>query len=107
MSSPVVDPRLPRPKIWLYPLVLSEHTFDKLRLLDCTFSEFELALASAIIIEERAISSTQLKELVLTVAWVRPLHVIVVVDDDRREERIVTVYEPTPRRWSKDYRRRR
>lgn len=50
---------------------------------------------------------TQLKELVLTVEWVRPLHVIVVVDDARREERIVTVYEPTPRRWSQDYRRRR
>ncbi len=33
-----------------------------------------------------------------------PLHVVDVIDDRRREERIVTVYEPDPDRWSADYR---
>lgn len=41
------------------------------------------------------------------VEWSRPLHVVVVVDDPRGEERIVTVYEPDRDRWTPDYRRRR
>jgi hypothetical protein len=32
---------------------------------------------------------------------------VVIVDDIRQEERIVTIYEPEPRQWSSDYRRRR
>jgi hypothetical protein len=47
------------------------------------------------------------KEVLLIVDWRRPLHVIVVVDDVRAEERVLTVYEPGPDRWSGDYRRRR
>jgi hypothetical protein len=47
------------------------------------------------------------KELVLIVDWQRPLHVVVVIDEIRHEERIVTVYEPDPARWSSDFRRRR
>ena len=107
MSGTPVDSRLPRRKTWHYPLLLSEHAFDKLRLIDCTFGEFERALLDALVIEEHALSSVQLKELVLTVEWVRPLHVIVVIDDRLREERVITVYEPDPQRWTPDYRRRR
>jgi hypothetical protein len=33
--------------------------------------------------------------------WQRPLHVVVVVDDIREEERIVPVYEPDEDRWSR------
>jgi hypothetical protein len=33
--------------------------------------------------------------------------VVVVVDDEHKEERIVTVYEPDPDLWLNDYRRRR
>ena len=47
------------------------------------------------------------KELLLTIDWKRPRHVVVVVDAARREERIVTVYEPDPVRWTDGYRRRR
>jgi hypothetical protein len=32
---------------------------------------------------------------------------VVVVDDAWREERIITVYEPTGEQWTPDYRRRR
>jgi hypothetical protein len=41
------------------------------------------------------------------VDWTRPLHLVVVVDERRQEERIVTVYEPDPDLWSPGYRRRR
>jgi hypothetical protein len=41
-----------------------------------------------------------LKELVLVIDWKRPLHVVIIVDGVRGEERIVTVYEPDPERWS-------
>jgi hypothetical protein len=98
---------LPRPKLWLHRRLITEHAFDKLRLLDCVFAEFEGALQSAVIIEERDLGDELVKELVLVVDWTRPLHVVVVVDDARGEERVVTVYEPDPERWSDDYRRRR
>ena len=48
-----------------------------------------------------------MKELVLIVDWTRPLHVVVVVDDIRAEERIVTVYEPDRNRWSADFKVRK
>lgn len=38
--------------------------------------------------------------------WTRSLHVVRVVDDARKKERIVTVYEPDPELWSDDFRRR-
>ena len=98
---------MPRPKVWHDRRLLSEHAFDKLRILDCTFAEFDAALAEAEVIEERDVTSNEVKEIVLVVDWVRPLHVVVVVDDAHQEERIVTVYEPDPSQWSSDYRRRR
>lgn len=65
----------PRPKVWRHPKVLSEHAFDKLRLLDCTLAEFESAIEHAEIIEERTIDGEgSLKELVLVVDWTRRLH---------------------------------
>ncbi len=86
---------------------MSEHTFDKLRLLDCTFAEFDTALGAAEVIEQHDLGPSDLKELVFVLDWVRPLHVVVVVDDAHEEERIVTIYEPDPDQWSSDYRRRR
>lgn len=99
--------RLPRPKVWTYARFLSEHAYDKLWALDCTFGEFEAALEHAIVIEESELVQASLKELILTIEWKYPLHVVVVVDPVRREERIVTVCQPNPRFWSPDYRRRR
>jgi hypothetical protein len=89
------------------PQALSEHAFDKLRLLDCTFAELGVAIPTAEIIEDRELDSGELKELLLLIAWKRPLHVVVIVDDLRREERLVTVYEPDRGMWTPDYRRRR
>ncbi|MGH8998876.1 MAG: hypothetical protein ACRDY7_05740 [Acidimicrobiia bacterium] len=58
-------------------------------------------------IEEVAIGLLAHKELVLLVRWREPLHVVIVVDEPKAEERIVTVYEPDPSKWTADYRRRR
>jgi hypothetical protein len=96
-----------RRKIWRHRRLISEHAFDKLRLLDCTFAEFEAALEEAEVIEEHNLGEGGVKELLLIVEWRRPLHVAVVVDDVRSEERVITVYEPDADRWSSDYRRRR
>lgn len=98
---------IPRRKVWEYPKWISEHAFDKLRLIDCTFAEFDVALESAEVIEEASLESEVLKELLLLVDWKRPLHVVLVVDSRSREERIVTVYEPHWEKWSSDYRERR
>lgn len=99
--------KLPRPKVWRYARLVSEHAFDKLRAIDCTFAEFAAAIEHAEILEEQALGEDgSPKELLLVIEWTRPLHVVVVVDEQHREERIVTVYEPDPDRWSADYRRR-
>lgn len=102
MSAP-----LPRRKIWRHERLITEHAFDKLRVIDCGFTEFAAALEAAEVIEDHALVDEQLKELVLLLEWTRPLHVVVIVDDRHQEERIVTLYEPDPERWADGYRRRR
>ncbi|MGH3929876.1 MAG: hypothetical protein ACRDTF_07850 [Pseudonocardiaceae bacterium] len=96
-----------RRKVLLFPVVLTEHVFDKVRSIDMTLAEFEQLLGCGEVIEEREAEPGRLKELVLVIEWRCPLHVVVIVDTVRGEERIVTVYEPDPHRWSHDYRRRR
>ena len=94
-------------KLFRFPIVLTDHVFDKVRSIDMTLAEFREVLQNGLVIEETVIAETALKQLVLAVDWLRPLHVVVVVDEAHREERIVTVYEPNPARWSPDFRRRR
>lgn len=101
------DPPVPHLKVGRHERLITEHAFDKLRAIDCTFAEFAAALEAAEVIEEHLLDDEQLKELVLTLEWKRPLHVVVVVDDRHQEERIVTLYEPDPQLWADGYRRRR
>lgn len=99
---------LPRPKVWAHPIVVSEHVFDKLWVLDLTFGELRsLLIEHTEVIEERWIEDGGLKEIVLSLDWTRPLHLVVIVDDVHREERLITVYEPSTERWSEDFRTRR
>ena len=98
---------LPRPKHWRFEKVLSEHVFDKLRVIDFTLAEFDVLRADAEVIEEVDLELHGVKELLLVVEWRVPLHVVVVVDSNRHEERLVTVYEPDADRWTDGYRRRR
>lgn len=44
----------------------------------------------------------------LVLGWVsgRPLHVVVADDDDEGVKIIITVYQPDPTQWSKDFRTR-
>jgi hypothetical protein len=81
--------------------------FRKVRAIDMTLAQFEQTLvASARVIQTTHIDE-RVKELLLLVDWVRPLHAVVVVDDTAAEERVVTVYEPTQNKWTDDYQRRR
>lgn len=97
-----------RVKVFVHPIVLTEHVFDKVRSIDMTLAEFNaLLIARGVVIEESVLGVGQVKELVLYIEWSRPLHVVVDVDETRREERIVTVYEPDTVRWTQDFRRRR
>jgi hypothetical protein len=89
-----------------YGVVLTENVFDKVRSIDMALVEFEDQLGGGEVIEETAVEEG-VKELLLIVEWTRPLHVVVVVDDIRHEERIVTVYEPDKDRWSADFRVRK
>lgn len=59
------------------------------------------------VIAEARESDSMLRELLLVIEWLRPLHVVIVIDDSRAQERVVTVYEPFPSEWTADFRRRR
>lgn len=96
-----------RHRVRRFPALVTDHVFDKVRSIDMTLAEFEHLLDTGEVIEEHRLESSQIKELVLVIAWTRPLHVVVIVDENRAEERIVTVYEPDPGRWSPDFSRRR
>jgi hypothetical protein len=94
-------------KRFRFPIVLTDHVFDKIRSIDMTMAEFERLLGTGEIIEEHVLSSGSSKELVLLLESTRPLHIVVVVDEGSEEERILTVYEPDPARWDADFRSRR
>lgn len=96
-----------RPKVVRFPVDLTYHVFEKLRSIDMTLAEFELLLGAGEVIEEDDRTDTQLEELVLVSEWKRPLHLVVIVDEGKSGERILTVYEPDPELWSSDYRTRR
>ena len=87
------------------------HVFDKLRALDLVLAEFQQLLGHGEVIAEAEAEaedgSSARREVVLLVEWLRPLHVVIVVDSAREEERLVTVYEPDPSIWAADFRRRR
>jgi hypothetical protein len=85
----------------------SEHVFDKLAIIDISLGEFERLLGSGEVIEEAAGGLFVVKELVLLIEWIRPLHVAIAVDENRMRETLVTVYEPYADEWSEDFRRRR
>lgn len=100
-----------RPYQQRFDRIYSDHAFDKLRSIDMALGEFVVMLddndAPAEVIETAQESETSLKELVLLVQWKRPLHVVIVVDENREQERVATIYEPYPSEWTADFRRRR
>ena len=100
-----------RPYQHRYGRIVREHVFDKLRSIDMTLAEFLEILnddeTPPEVVAEARESDSELKELVLLITWQRPLHVTIVIDEARRQERVVTVYEPYPSEWTDDFRRRR
>jgi hypothetical protein len=86
---------------------ITDHAFDKLFLIDITYFEFREVLGGGEVIEETTPGPGLIKELVLIWDWVRPLHVVLLVDDEGRIEVVKTVYEPTPGQWTSDFRTRR
>lgn len=91
--------------------LVSDHVFDKLRSIDLALAELVAMLNDPAsppeVIAEAQESDSEVKELVLLVEWHRPIHVAIVVDQAREQERVATVYEPYPSEWTADYRRRR
>ena len=59
-------------KLFRFPIVLTDHVFDKVRSIDMTLAEFREVLQNGLVIEETVIAETALKQLVLAVDWLRP-----------------------------------
>ncbi|MGH3826295.1 MAG: hypothetical protein ACRDQX_03850 [Pseudonocardiaceae bacterium] len=58
-----------RRKVPIFPMVLTEQVFDKIRSIDMALAEFEQLLGCGEVIEERATEPGRLKELVLVIEW--------------------------------------
>ena len=58
----------------------TEHVFDKIQLVDIALGEFERLLGAGEVIEEAPAGPFVVKELVLLIEWIRPLHVVISVD---------------------------
>lgn len=99
--------QISRPYERRFRYVYRQHVFDKLRSVDLNLTEFQHILGVGEVIAEAIEGPDAIKELILLVNWLRPLHVVIVVDESRQEERLVTVYEPTASEWTLDLRRRR
>lgn len=87
--------------------IASTCSTDKLRSVDLNLAEFQQLLGAGEVIAEAIDGPDTIKELILLVNWLRPLHIVLVVDEARQEERLVTVYEPSVSEWTPDLRRRR
>jgi hypothetical protein len=96
-----------RPYTKRYRYKYASHVFDKLRALDLPLAEFQQLLGAGEVIAEAIDEPGQTRELILLIDWLEPLHLVIAVDDAHKEERLITVYEPDPGRWSPDLRRRR
>lgn len=107
MTDDVHYREISRPYIKQFRYKYRRHVFDKLRALDLVLAEFQQVLGQGEVIAEAADRPSERREIVLLVEWLRPLHVVIVIDSDHEEERLVTVYEPDPALWTADYRRRR
>jgi YgiT-type zinc finger domain-containing protein len=62
------------------------HVFDKLRALNLVLAEFQQLLGHGEVIAEAEDGSSGRREVLLRVEWLRPLHVVIVVDSAREEE---------------------
>lgn len=100
-----------RPYQQRYARHYSDHAFDKLRTIDIALGEFVAMLddanTPAEVIAVAQESDTSVKELVLLIQWRHPLHVVIVIDEVREQERVATIYEPYPSEWTADFKRRR
>ena len=95
-----------RPYVKRFRCVYRQHLFDKLHELDLPLVEFQQLLGRGEVIAE-APAAAEIKEIVLIVDWVRPLDLVVAVDEQRGEQRLVTVYEPRPSEWTTGFRGRK
>jgi len=94
-----------RPHVKQFRYKYRRHVFDKLRALDLVLAEFPQVLGQDEVIAEAADRASERREIVRLVEWLRPPHAVIVIDSDREEERLVTVYEPDPGLWTADHRR--
>lgn len=87
--------------------VIRDHVYDKCWLLDITWAEVEALLDDGEVVEQHALGEGDLKEIRLLLQWVRPLHVVYIVNERRRLVVYRTLYEPDTERWHPGYRERR
>ncbi|MGI9156640.1 MAG: YgiT-type zinc finger protein [Marmoricola sp.] len=67
-----------------YRRVVREHVFNKCWDLDITWAEVENLLVDAEVVEEHLFDDLRIKQICLLLGWIEQLHVVYVVDHERR-----------------------
>lgn len=79
------------------------------RMFEYRFTERDIheSLASAEIIEEYPHDKPYPSQLALGWLGIRPIHLVVAQNEKDEETIVITVYEPDPKRWDADFKRRK
>lgn len=89
-----------------YKLVFRVHAIQRMFQRGVDNEQVRQVLENGEVIENYPEDSPYPSRLVLGWAGRRPLHVVAADNDESRETIVITVYEPSPGEWKKDFKRR-
>jgi hypothetical protein len=72
-----------------------------------TSAEIDTVISKGEVVEEYPADTPYPCRILLGRVKERPIHVVAADNNEASETVIITVYEPDPKRWSKDFRTRR
>ena len=90
-----------------YRHLVRDHVYDKCWHLDITWAEVERLLDTGEVIEEHDLGTEGRKQIRLLLDWLRPLHLVYVVNDSAQIVVYRTLYEPDTEHWHAGFRQRR
>ena len=88
-------------------LVFRTHSIQRMFERQITEEDVLNVLNNGIIIEDYPDDRPYPSKLVLGWCGIRPIHIVVALNEDDNEDIIVTVYEPDNTLWTPDFRRRK
>lgn len=90
-----------------YSIVYQYHAVERMALRGIQEEEIEHILRTREVIAVYADDAPYPSELLLGWSHARPLHVVVATDITNHRKIIIMTYQPDPRQWEEDFKRRK